>query len=171
MQLLGFGDRKEVASALDYMREWRPTFDKDKVSVRSPGACPQYYCYYAAQCKYQAGMKPGATPANKTAWQEWNTAMKKLYTQPYNAALKFGLKDDGVIKGVDGKDKKVGYWPWVADETCKGGGNTMTTCLCALQLMVYYRYLPTTKIEAAKPAAKEDDKKKAAKDVDVEVDI
>ena len=180
MQLLGFANEPEVKSALEFMRQWNPSFKargkgmtkEEAAKVPGPGSNPQYYCYYASQCKYQAGMRQGATAGDVKTWQEWNTAMKKLYTQPYNAALKFGLKDDGVIKGVDGKDKKVGYWPWVADETCKGGGNTMTTCLCALQLMVYYRYLPTTQTKAAVVnEEKADEKKKAVKEVDVDVDI
>ena len=180
MQLLGFANEPEVKSALEFMRQWNPSFKargkgmtkEEAAKVPGPGSNPQYYCYYASQCKYQAGMRQGATAGDVKTWQEWNTAMKKLYTQPYNAALKFGLKDDGVIKGVDGKDKKVGYWPWVADETCKGGGNTMTTCLCALQLMVYYRYLPTTQTKAAAVnEEKADEKKKAVKEVDVDVDI
>ena len=82
------------------------------------------------------------------------------------------ITDAGEIEGVDGKPKACGYW--------KQGYNnpTMGTCLVALQLMVYYRYLPTTQTKAAKAedhgdaggAAKKDDKKKF-KEVDVEVDI
>ena len=75
------------------------------------------------------------------------------------------------IDGIDGKPKAIGYW--------KQGYNnpTMGTCLVALQLMVYYRYLPTTQTKAAKVEAHDDDadakkgSKKKSKDVDVEVDI
>ena len=74
---------------------------------------------------------------------------------------------DQTIPGVDGKPKKMGYW--------KGGynGDVMGTCLCALQLMVYYRYLPTSKIEKAEKQADGGDKAKPSKKetVDVEVDI
>ena len=134
LQLLGFGERAEVKSALDYMRAWRPAFDKDKVAEKSPGACPQYYCYYAAQCKYQAGMKPGATPADKAAWQEWNAAMKALYPKTI-------VTPEETIDGPDGRPCAIGYWK---NADAHGSGDTMATCLCALQLMVYYRYLPTT---------------------------
>ena len=61
-----------------------------------------------------------------------------------------------------------------AESTCQGGDDTMSTCLCALQLMVYYRYLPTTQTKAAKAETHGDEDKKDAKksnDVDVEVDI
>ena len=48
----------------------------------------------------------------------------------------------------------------------------MSTCLCALQLMVYYRYLPTTQTKAAKAITEpEDSGKKKSNDIDVEVDI
>jgi hypothetical protein len=48
----------------------------------------------------------------------------------------------------------------------------MATCLCALQLMVYYRYLPTTQTKAAKANTEAEDKKDEKKDeVEVEVDI
>ena len=137
MQLLGFGDRPEVRSALDYMREWRPAFDKDKMAAKAQGACPQYYCYYAAQCKYQAGMGQGATPADLKAWQEWNAAMKGLYP-------KIIITPTETIEGPDGKPMAIGYWK---NGDARGSGDTMATCLCALQLMVYYRYLPTTQAE------------------------
>lgn len=137
MQLLGFGDRAEVKSALDYMREWRPAFEKDKMAAQAPGACPQYYCYYAAQCKYQAGMKQGATPADLQAWQAWNAAMKALYPKSI-------ITPEETVEGPDGKPKAIGYWK---NADAHGSGDTMATCLCALQLMVYYRYLPTTQTE------------------------
>ena len=52
----------------------------------------------------------------------------------------------------------------------------MGTCLCALQLMVYYRYLPTTQTKAGRvereDAPEKKDVKKAKKaEVEVEVDI
>ena len=174
MQLLGYMNEKEVKEALETMRPWKPSFvaRSDKMSkdaaaaIPGPGSNPQYYCYYATQCKYQAGMCQGATPANIRTWQDWNMAMKSLY-------LKKLVTLPDTISGPDGRPRKLGYWKWVADETCKGGGDTMTTCLCALQLMVYYRYLPTMQTKAAKaitePEESEESKKTA--EVDVEVDI
>ena len=167
MQLLGYMNDPEVKTALNTMREWKPCFEA-KGSLTdggpTPGSSPQYYCYYAAQCKYQAGMCAGATPANVKIWQDWNTAMKALYPP--------AIKDAGTIEGIDGKPKACGFWD-------KGYNNpTMGTCLVALQLMVYYRYLPTTQTKAAKAENHDDDddsKKKGSKnkskEVDVEVDI
>lgn len=177
MQLLGHGNDKEVASALDFMREWKPAFDAKgpngkprgaKAGGPLPGNNPQYYCYYAAQCKYQAGMCVGATPANLKSWQEWNLAMKQVYPRSMTTIPE-------KIPGPDGKPRAMGYWKMVAEETCASGGNTMATSLCALQLMVYYRYLPTTSLKAGKASGSGDDEEekesKGSKEVEVEVDI
>ena len=171
MQLLGYMNEPEVKAALDTMRAWLPGWEGVKgkgLTEGLPGGLggSQYYCYYASQCKYQAGMCAGADPANVKAWQDWNMAMKALYPP--------SITEDGTIEGIDGKPKVCGYW--------KQGYNnpTMGTCLVALQLMVYYRYLPTTQTKAAKAhdAPKEDakdskkkDDKKKSKEVQVEVDI
>ena len=163
MQLLGFGDRKEVVEALDTMREWLPAFKQGQIKVQGvdAGNCPQYYCYYASQCKYQAGMKQGATPENVKAWQDWNVAMKKLYTESI-------ITLDGEYE-FEGKPHKIGYWK---NEDAHSSGPVMSTCLCALQLMVYYRYLPTTQAEKG---SNDDDASKRSKrkddEVKVEVDI
>ena len=170
MQLLGYMNEPEVKSALDFMREWKPTFDAQKVGPKAggplPGSNPQYYSYYASQCKYQAGMCQGALPVNVKSWQDWNVAMKALYPRTI-------INLPETIPGPDGKPRKIGYWKMdKAEQTCQGGGDTMATCLCALQLMVYYRYLPTTQTKAAKAITEpEDSGKKKSKDIDVEVDI
>ena len=169
MQLLGYMNENEVKAALDTMRPWLPSFEGNKgkkLTEALPAHNPQYYCYYASQCKYQAGMCQGATPANIKSWQDWNLAMKALYPRAIKTLPE-------TIEGPDGKPRQIGFWDCGKDETCKGGGHTMTTCLCALQLMVYYRYLPTTQTKAAKAETHDDEKKDAKKsnDVDVEVDI
>ena len=162
MQLLGYGDRAEVKSALDYMREWRPAFDKDKMAAKAPGVCPQYYCYYAAQCKYQAGMKQGATTADKSAWQAWNAAMKALYPKTI-------VTPKETVEGPDGKPRQIGYWK---NTDAHGSGDTMATCLCVLQLMVYYRYLPTTQAQRREAAPRKGREARAvSREVVVDVDI
>ena len=168
MQLLGYMNEPEVKAALDTMRPWAPSFTGvkgKKLTEALPEHNPQYYCYYAAQCKYQAGMCQGATAANVKSWQEWNTAMKALYPGKI-------ITPPETIEGPDGKPRKIGFWK-NNDATCAAGGDTMATCLCALQLMVYYRYLPTTQTKAAKAITEpeESGKKDKSKDLDVEVDI
>ncbi len=171
MQLLGYMNDEEVKASLDTMRSWKPSFDGaprgTKLADGLPNANPQYYCYYAAQCKYQAGMCQGATPANVKAWQDWNVEMKKLYPKTIVTLSE-------TIPGVDGKPKAMGYWTF-KDGTCGGQKSVaMATCLAALQMMVYYRYLPTTQTKAAQvergDSSSEGSKSKKA-DVDIEVDI
>ena len=165
MQLLGYSSEKEVQSALEFMRQWKPAFDsqeKPKSGGPLPGHNPQYYCYYAAQCKYQAGMRQGATKTDEATWQEWNKAMIALYPKE-----QITLPEK--IAGPDGKMHAMGYWKF-KDPTCGGEKNTtMSTCLCALQLMVYYRYLPTTKLEAT--AVVDESALKTKDTVEVDVDI
>ncbi len=139
MQLLGYGNQPEVASALDYMREWNPSFDAaDVCAAKSPGGSPQYYCYYATQCKYQAGMKQGAKKNDEMAWQKWNLAMKKYYPSVI-------IDDPEMVPDWTGKGHKQGHFENRDAHTSRP---TMDTCLAALQLMVYYRYLPTTQTKA-----------------------
>jgi hypothetical protein len=165
MQLLGRGGEPESLNALEVMRDWKPTFDPDQLSAKKPGGCPQYYCYYATQCKYQAGMKAGAPKNDEITWQNWNVAMKKLYPS---------LIKDLPEKVADhtGKEHKQGYFE---NKDAHSTRPYMDTCLAALQLMVYYRYLPTTSVKAGEDdagaggdAAQAIDK---SKDVAVTVDI
>ena len=157
MQLLGYGKEPEVRKALTVMQDWLPSFDKNANDHFKSG-CPQYYCYYAAQCKYQAGMVKGAAGADFTLWKRWNQEMKKLYP-PSIVTL------PEKIEGPDGKMHEMGYWQ---NNDAHGNGLTMSTCLTALQLMVYYRYLPTTRIANQDVEA---DINAAAKDKDGEVGV
>ena len=143
MQLLGRGSEPEALNALEVMRDWKPSFDPDQVSAKKPGPCPQYYCYYATQCKYQAGMKAGALKNDEITWQNWNVAMKKLYP-----SLIKDLPDK--VADHTGKEHKQGYFENQDGHTTRP---YMDTCLAALQLMVYYRYLPTTSVKAGEDDA------------------
>lgn len=168
MQLLGYGKDPEVANALNVMKDWLPSLDKE-YSYAPPGTRhnPQYYCYYAAQCKYQAGMSKEATPANKTAWKKWNQAMKALYpksivTVTDKAGKPVTVKDPG------GKEREIGHW----ENKDAYNYDVMGTCLAALQLMVYYRYLPTTQLKATEVEADvESLSKDKSGEVGVSIDI
>ncbi len=164
MQLLGYGNQNEVSKALDFMREWHPSFDQKQMAPNLKNHCPspQYYSYYATQCKYQAGMKPGASKADTLLWQKWNAEMKKLYPS--------SIIDAGKTKDWSGKEHKMGHFK---NNDQFGKNPTMDSCFVALQLMVYYRYLPTTQVTAGEVeetggAEAAVDK---ASDVSVEVDI
>ena len=156
MQLLGYAKEPEVANALNVMKDWLPTFDKKHMSG---GASSQYYSYYASQCKYQAGMCKGATPANLTAWKNWNKAQKAFYPKNINEyKIDHRTGKPAIYKDHTGKERPMGYWKNndVHSMRIKGQGGeygVMDTCLAALQLMVYYRYLPTTSLKATEVEA------------------
>ena len=139
MQFLGRGTEAEALNALEVMRDWQPAFDAEKMSAKKPGGSPQYYCYYATQCKYQAGMKAGATKNDVDSWVKWNLAMRKLYP---SSIIDLPEK----VEGADGKGHAQGYYENADAHTSRP---YMDTCLAALQLMVYYRYLPTTSTKAS----------------------
>jgi hypothetical protein len=167
MQLLGYGSKPEVAAALDFMRDWQPSFSQEEMrnGGGATGACPQYYCYYATQCKYQAGMKNGATKKDLMSWQQWNVAMKKVYPSLIQDNLP-------LVKDSKGKGHKQGFFENKDVHTSRP---VMDTCLVALQLMVYYRYLPTNQLTAGLDEGKEAPAAAQAvdkgNDVNVEVDI
>ena len=146
MQLLGYSKEPEVANALRVMTNWAPTFDKKHMSG---GANSQYYSYYAAQCKYQAGMANGATPANLTLWKKWNQEMKAFYPKAITVCVDPKTKVPLTIQDAEGKPRQMGHW--VNGDTYNY--DVMGTCLAALQLMVYYRYLPTTSLKATEVEA------------------
>ena len=159
MQLLGRGAEKEVSNALNVMREWTPAFDPGSLAAKKPGGSPQYYCYYATQCKYQAGLKANATKADDAAWRKWNLEMKKLYTSSI-------IDVPELVPDWTGKGHKQGYFE---NKDTHSSRPYMDTCLAALQLMVYYRYLPTTSLKASEV---EVDINEAAKDAgEVGVDV
>ena len=160
MMLLGASNDKDVKNALNLMESWKPFFasraeldalaktpefakkGKDAVnaatsrlvSMKLPkvslGGSTQYYFYYATQCKFHQGGKQ---------WTNWNTAMKPPY-------VKAQIIEKDAIEDMKGKKCDIGHWR-NADHYSSA---TMDTCLAALQLMVYYRYLPTTKQDAVK---------------------
>ena len=94
----------------------------------------QYYFYYATQCKFHAGGK---------RWDNWNKVMKPNYIQAQQIEKKAIQDDKGVLRDI-------GWWENVDVHSDRP---VMDTCLAALQLMVYYRYLPTTSKEAVQVEA------------------
>lgn len=162
LQLLGYGHTPEVRAALDYMKEWKPSIDpKGLNSKEAKPDSPQYYCYYATQCKYQAGMKSGALKTDELIWQNWNAAMKNTYPKIIKELPQ-------KVKDWTGKEHKQGYFQNVDTWSTRP---VMDSCLVALQLMVYYRYLPTTSLKAGEAEKPVDAAKAAADDSDVKVQV
>ena len=163
MQLLGFGDSSEVREALEYMKDWYPSFTADGIgTVKQKDAInPQYYCYYATQCKYQAGMKRDATENDHMAWLKWNEEMKRFYPPSIK-----NLPEK--VVGPDGKEHDQGYFE---NDDRWSTRPVMDSCLVALQLMVYYRYLPTMQTRAGEVEPEPPSNVPVMDEVEVDVDI
>ena len=195
MMFLGASNEREVRESIELMDEWRPSFSKysvvkdemtrvtpaelapsptakptdakptafevakKKLAPKVPEAerkfystSPQYYYYYATQCRFHVGGK---------RWDSWNKEMKPAYitTQDILSKDKSGYVDH---KGVA---QDIGWWENADQHTDRP---VMDTCLAALQLMVYYRYLPTTSKEAV--AAVDEIKVQSTDTDDIKVD-
>ena len=121
MEMLGAGGDSRVRKSLAIMDNWRiGAFD----GANKVGGSPQYYFYYATQCKYNQGGK---------SWERWDAEMVKVYTDAQKIQR-------GAYRDHLGESHDIGWWE-------NGDAHTdrpvMDTCLAALQLMVYVRYLPT----------------------------
>ncbi len=118
MQLLGAQNLDEVRGGLQYLADRRSSFEWDGARYQD-----LYYWYYDTQARFHEG---GET------WREWNEEFSIPLVEAQTIVPNTYETPDGDI--VD-----IGYW-------CVGntrGGRVMDTALSALQLMVYYRYLPT----------------------------
>ncbi len=127
MQLLGAAQEPEVTKSLILMDGWRPSAD----AKSTLGHSLQYYCYYATQAKFHAGGK---------RWEDWNKDMQALYVKTQQI-------ETDAVKDEQGRNADIGWW---TNGDTHSDRPVMDTCLAALQLMVYYRYLPTTSKEAIK---------------------
>ena len=155
LQLLGAGKGPEVRTTLTLMEPWIPVISvKDEDVVKGGvivkngsngqdvrvldgtaragvviGGATQYYYYYATQAKFHEGGK---------MWDAWNAKMKPNY-------LKALVIEKGVYTDHLGKLQDIGHW---VNDDAHTDRPVMDTCLAALQLMVYYRNLPTTQAAA-----------------------
>ena len=116
MQLFGAGDDPGIEDELYAIAQT----DYAQLSWEKPPGGSLYCWYYATQAMFQAG---------GDFWAPWNKKFQKELNDNQN---------------------KEGYWVWPGDGHVPGGAESLTgkvyaTTLCALQLTVYYRYLPSSK--------------------------
>jgi hypothetical protein len=141
LQLLGAGKSPEVRTTLVMMEPWLPAINVKDQDVAKELAAKgltdvlskntQYCCYYVTQAKFHEGGKQ---------WDAWNAKMKPNY-------LKAMIIEKGVYTDHLGKPQDIGRWE-NGDQHGAEQRPVLDTCLAALQLMVYYRNLPTTQAAA-----------------------
>lgn len=155
MQYVGAGDNPVIDKTLGIlMDEWEPP----TVSTTDISCCPVRANYWATMVffNYYEGDK---------RWFEWNARMKAVYKRGQR-------KIAGKYLDHTGMPQELGYWE--CEDMHIGSQPIAPTCYIALQLMVYYRYLPTGQKNAWKVTdeKEETDVSSAAKDdVDVSIDI
>jgi len=145
LQLLGVPESKEVRNGL--MSLEKTTFNWNGGGTYNKN----YYWYYITQAKFHAG---GAM------WNSWN---KKF--SPVLVGNQTIIKE--AILDVDGRLVDIGFWAMNKEITGHTDGVVMDTCLCVLQLEVYYRYLPTFQ----KPIEMVDDVAVVEDELDINIDI
>ena len=111
------------------MDAWEPAFLSE--DVKGLGGSIQYYYYYATQAKFHHGDK---------RWTSWNEKMKPIY-------LKAMKVEKDAYTDHEGKLRDIAHWE---NTDAHSDRPVMDTCLAALQLMVYYRNLPTTQATAVR---------------------
>ena len=155
MQLLGEYNAPEVKAAMRFMDECTYDFEKWDQQPWGKDPSPVYYWYYLTQAKFQEG---GAT------FKSWNA---KFAPELIKRQEKISKETSGYTDH-EGKPHEIGYWDspskqeayrsnsgalpckrWSDGKELQGETTTlwcreMDTCLCALQMMVYYRFLPAS---------------------------
>ncbi|MBR0057594.1 MAG: terpene cyclase/mutase family protein [Kiritimatiellae bacterium] len=151
-----------VKASLDnVISKWKPQFvgsaptriRNEKPKDLPPGAIggsnPAYYAYYGTQAVFQSGGK---------RWEEWNKIMWPSYVES-QFVIPAGKTGADCVCGQErcqkkvtkpyvdhrGNEQEIGHWVNVDETGANSFRPVMDTCLAALQMMVYYRYLPTFK--------------------------
>ena len=155
MQYVGAGDNPVIDKTLGIlMDEWEPP----TLTTTDISCCPVRANYWATMVffNYFEGDR---------RWFDWNNKMKAVYKRGM-------IKEIGKYQDHRGMPQEIGYWN--CEDMHIGTQPIATTCYVALQLMVYYRYLPTGQKSAWKVQAEEKEEKvtgAAKDDVDVSIDI
>jgi hypothetical protein len=152
LQLLGAGGAAEARTTLALMDAWTPAFLAD--DAKGLGGSIQYYYYYVTQAKFHTG-------GNGKRWTSWWDKLWRLYVRAQKI-------EKGVYTDPDGLPQEIGWWENTDAHTDRP---VMDTCLAAIQLMVYYRNLPTTRELAVQPDAAETRPEPTTRNDDITVNI
>lgn len=152
LQYLGYGDMPIVERTMKILDD---DWEMPTLGCIDSSCCPVRGNYWATMVFFNGGGK---------RWKNWNSHMINTYCR--GQTVKKNAYTD--IRGVS---RSLGYW--TCEDMHVGTSPVAPTCWVALQLMVYYRYLPTSgkglSTPSAKPKPKEPTEDKS--DVGIEVDI
>ena len=156
MQYVGAGDNPVIDKTLGILvDEWEPP----TLATTDISCCPVRANYWATMVffNYFEGDK---------RWFDWNNKMKSVYKRGQH-------KEVGKYQDHRGMPQEIGYWTCedMHTEHISNRQPIATTCYVALQLMVYYRYLPTGQKNAWKVVEEKEEKVSGAAKDDVEVSI
>lgn len=180
MQLLGEYADPKVLKTMDYMKDCTYSFENWEQQPWKGGGSPVYYWYYLTQAKFQTG---GET------FKSWNA---KFYPELSKRQTVIEKEKSGYVD-PQGYPRDIGYWDspsnaehgpggkkfkcvrWKGGKQIDGettlGGRIQDTCLSALQLMVYYRFLPASQAVNPDVGGQQFQQKKKKKAGEVSVGI
>ena len=154
MQYVGAGDNPVIDKTMAIlMNEWEPA----TLGTTDIACCPVRSNYWATMVffNYFEG---------SPRWFDWNKTMKSVYKRGQHKVV-------GKYQDHRGMPQEIGYW--TCEDMHIGTQPIASTCYVALQLMVYYRYLPTGQKGAWKITQEKEEKviTTAKDDVEVSIDI
>jgi hypothetical protein len=145
MQLLGASKSPEVQNGLLALAQ--TTFNWEGGGTYNKN----YYWYYITQARFHAG---------GNNWDSWNKLFSPVLVRRQTIIPK-------AIRNAKGKLVDIGFWAMDNKIAGHTDGVVMDTALCALQLQVYYRYLPTYRT----PKDIEEEVMLEDKEADIDVEI
>ena len=160
MQYLGAVNHPIIEKTLKILDDdWEPP----TLGCTDIACCPVRGNYWATMVFFNQGGK---------RWLVWNAQMKRVYVGGQQI-----VKDSKYVD-MKGKPCDIGYWECEDMHMARrhlgkcepDGLKVFTTCYITQQLMVYYRYLPTSSKEAWNAQVEEEGPKADADDVKVSID-
>jgi len=126
LQILGKADSQEVETGLRTL-----AMDKFRFDLLDPkcGKNGLYYWYYTTQAMFHSG---------GMNWTNWNNTFSTILVSKQNVIP----EDRSNYVDHEGQPQAIGFWDQY-DGHGKEQGDEFAPVLCALQLEVYYRYLPS----------------------------
>ena len=160
MQYLGAVTHPIIEKTLKILDDdWEPP----TLGSTDIACCPVRGNYWATMVFFNQGGK---------RWLVWNAQMKRVYVPGQQI-----VKDANYVD-MKGKPCDIGYWECEDMHMARrhlgkcdpDGLKVFTTCYITQQLMVYYRYLPTSSKEAWNAQVEEEGPKAEADDVKISID-